>query len=103
MTRLKTIQDKSLGRGHDSHIDRPMEVRLDLFEQAPAADEHAQAVEWADPGDALIVHLKKVRPNRDRGRSANRLGLFAPTPEAVEHVYPNEYKRDLVRKGGRES
>jgi amidase len=57
------------------------------------------SVEGAEPGDALVVHLKKVRLNRDWGWSAYRLGLFALTPEAVEHVYSNEYKPDLVRKG----
>src|SRR3954454_23580077 len=57
------------------------------------------AVEGAEPGDALVVHLKKVRLNRDWGWSAFRLGLFALTPEAVEHVYSNEYKPDLVRPG----
>ena len=57
------------------------------------------AVEGAEPGDALIVHLKKLRLNRDWGWSSFRLGLFALTPEAVEHVYSNEYKRDLIRKG----
>src|SRR5262249_20314075 len=50
------------------------------------------AVEGAEPGDALAVHLKKVRMNRDWGWTANRLGLFALTPEAVEHVYSNVYK-----------
>jgi acetamidase/formamidase len=57
------------------------------------------AVEGAEPGDALAVHLKKVRLNRDWGWSAYRLGLFALTPEAVEHVYSNEYKADLIRPG----
>src|SRR4051794_17276062 len=57
------------------------------------------AVEGAEPGDALAVHLKKVRLNRDWGWSAYRLGLFALTPEAVEHVYSNEYKPDLIRPG----
>jgi len=57
------------------------------------------SVEGAEPGDALVVHLKKVRLNRDWGWSAYRLGLFALTPEAVEHVYSNEYKPDLVRPG----
>src|SRR4051794_13795547 len=57
------------------------------------------SVEGAEPGDALVVHLTKVRLNRDWGWSGYRLGLFALTPEAVEHVYSNEYKPDLVRKG----
>jgi amidase len=57
------------------------------------------SVEGAEPGDALVVHLTKVRLNRDWGWSGYRLGLFALTPEAVEHVYSNEYKPDLVREG----
>jgi acetamidase/formamidase len=57
------------------------------------------SVEGAEPGDALAVHLRKVRLNRDWGWSAYRLGLFALTPEAVEHVYSNVYKPDLIRPG----
>src|SRR4051812_21269218 len=57
------------------------------------------AVQGAEPGDALAIHLKKVRLNRDWGWSSNRLGLFALTPESVEHVYSNVYKPDLVRQG----
>ena len=37
--------------------------------------------------------------HRNWGWSAYRLGLFSLTPEAVEHVYPNEFKPDLVRPG----
>jgi amidase len=47
----------------------------------------------------LAAHLKKVRLNRDWGWTANRLGRFALTPEAVEHVYSNVCKPDLVREG----
>jgi acetamidase/formamidase len=57
------------------------------------------SIDGAEPGDALVVHLKKVRLNRDWGWSGYRLGLFSLTPEAVEHVYSSEYKSDLVRKG----
>ena len=60
-------------------------------------------VEGAEPGDALVVRIKTLRMNRNWGWSAYRLGLFAITPEDVEHVYSNEYKPDLVRKGGRPS
>jgi acetamidase/formamidase len=56
-------------------------------------------VEGAEPGDALVVHLKTLRLNRDWGWSGYRLGLFALTPEAVEHVYSSDYKADLIRKG----
>jgi acetamidase/formamidase len=56
-------------------------------------------VEGAEPGDALVVRLKKVRLSRDWGWSAFRLGLFSLTPEMVEHVYPNDVHPDLVIKG----
>ena len=56
-------------------------------------------VEGAEPGDALVVQLKKVRLNRDWGWSAYRLGLFSLTPETVEHIYPNDVHPDLVIKG----
>jgi acetamidase/formamidase len=56
-------------------------------------------VEGAEPGDALVVSLTKVRLNRDWGWSAYRLGLFSLTPEVVEHVYPNDIHPDLVIKG----
>ncbi len=56
-------------------------------------------VEGAEPGDALVVRLDKVRLNRDWGWSAYRLGLFSLTPEVVEHIYPNNIHPDLVIKG----
>ena len=34
------------------------------------------SVEGAEPGDALVVHLRKVRLNREWGWSAYRLGLL---------------------------
>src|SRR5262245_48089087 len=57
------------------------------------------SVEGAEPGDALVVHIKTLRLNRDWGWSGYRLGLFALTPDAVERVYSSDYKADLVRKG----
>ena len=56
-------------------------------------------VEGAEPGDALAVRISRLRMNRDWGWSAFRLGLFSLTPDDVEHVYSNQYKPDLVRKG----
>jgi acetamidase/formamidase len=56
-------------------------------------------VDGAEPGDALIVHLRKVRLNRNWGSTAYRLGLFSLTPDYVETIYPNHYKADVVRKG----
>jgi acetamidase/formamidase len=56
-------------------------------------------VEGAEPGDALVVHLRKVRLNRNWGSTAYRLGLFSLTPDYVETIYPNHYKADVIRKG----
>lgn len=56
-------------------------------------------VEGAEAGDALVVTLRKVRLNRDWGYSSYRLGLMSLTPESIETLYPNEYKKVLVRKG----
>src|SRR5438874_12136896 len=56
-------------------------------------------IEGAEAGDALMVTLRKVRLNRNWGYSAYRLGVFSLTPEYIESIYPNEYKKDLVRKG----
>jgi len=56
-------------------------------------------IEGAEAGDALVVHLRKVRLNRNWGYSAYRLGLFSLTADYVEGIYPNHYKPDLVRKG----
>jgi amidase len=56
-------------------------------------------VEGAEPGDSLLVHLRKVRLNRNWGSTAYRLGLFSLTADYVETIYPNHYKPDVVRKG----
>lgn len=56
-------------------------------------------VEGAEPGDALVVHIQKLRLNRNWGYTGYRLGLFSLTPEYVETVYSGKYKEDLVRKG----
>jgi acetamidase/formamidase len=56
-------------------------------------------IETAEPGDALVVHLRKVRLNRNWGSTAYRLGLFSLTSDYVETIYPNHYKADVVRKG----
>lgn len=56
-------------------------------------------LEGAEPGDAILVQLRKVRLNRKWGYSGYRLGLFALLPEYVERLFPASYKPDLVRKG----
>ena len=56
-------------------------------------------VEGAQPGDALVVHLRKLRLNRNWGYSGYRLGLFSLTPESIEKLYPANYKPDVAIKG----
>lgn len=56
-------------------------------------------VEGAEPGDAIMIHFRRVRLNRTTGWSYYRLGTFALLPDAVEKLYPNVYKPDLVRPG----
>jgi acetamidase/formamidase len=56
-------------------------------------------IENAEPGDAILVRLRKVRLNRNWGSTAYRLAPFSVLPEFVESLYPNHYKADIVRKG----
>lgn len=56
-------------------------------------------IEGAEPGDALLVTLNKVRLNRNWGWTSYRLGLFSLMPSYIERAYPNHYKRDLVHQG----
>lgn len=56
-------------------------------------------VEGAEPGDALVVRLDRLRINRNWGWSGYRLLLNALLPEYVEGVYSDQYKPDLIRKG----
>jgi acetamidase/formamidase len=54
-------------------------------------------IEEADYGDALEVHIDKLRLNRDWGYSAYRLStsILAST----ENLYPNFYKMGVLRPG----
>jgi len=56
-------------------------------------------VEGAEPGDALVVRLDRLRMNRNWGWSNFRLLLSSLTPEYVEGIYSDRYKPDLIRKG----
>ena len=56
-------------------------------------------IEGAEPGDAILVKLRRVRLNRNWGSTGYRLGLFSVTPESIETTYPNHYKADVIRKG----
>src|SRR5882757_10662727 len=56
-------------------------------------------IEGAEPGDAIVVQLRKMRLNRNWGYSAYRLGLFSIEPEAIESLYKNEFKPGSVIPG----
>ncbi|MEO8129951.1 MAG: acetamidase/formamidase family protein, partial [Bryobacteraceae bacterium] len=56
-------------------------------------------IEGAEPGDAVVIKLGKVRLNRNWGYTAYRLGLFALQPDYVEGVYSSRYKDNVVIEG----
>jgi acetamidase/formamidase len=57
------------------------------------------SIDGAEPGDALVVHIQRIRMNRNWGWSAFRLGPYAITPESIEGIYSRQYKKDLIRPG----
>lgn len=56
-------------------------------------------IEGAEPGDAIGVTFRRVRPSRGTAWSFYRLGLVSLTGAAIAELYPNSYKPDLVRPG----
>ena len=56
-------------------------------------------IESAEPGDALAIHLRKLRLNRPTGYSAYHLGFAALAPESIECPYPNRCQDDVVLQG----
>jgi amidase len=56
-------------------------------------------IEGAEPGDAIGVNFRRIRPSRGTAWSYYRLGLFSLTSASIEGLYPNSYKPDLVRPG----
>jgi acetamidase/formamidase len=56
-------------------------------------------IEGATPGDAILVHLRKVRLNREWGYSGFRLGLYALDPDAIEGIYSDKTRPDRVIPG----
>lgn len=56
-------------------------------------------IEGAEPGDAIVVHFRRIRMNRPTGYSSYRLGTFALLPDAVEKLYANSFKPGSVRPG----
>jgi amidase len=51
-------------------------------------------IEGAEPGDAILVNLRRVRMNRNWGWAAYRLEPVALLPEFIESLYPANYKSD---------
>ncbi len=56
-------------------------------------------IEEAERGDALEVHLDKVRLNRNWGYTSYRLSPDILTSGAAEQLYKNFYKMEAVRPG----
>ncbi|MGH9672086.1 MAG: acetamidase/formamidase family protein [Bryobacteraceae bacterium] len=56
-------------------------------------------IEGAEAGDALVIHFRRIRMNRNSGWSGYRLGLFSLTANSVEGVYASRYKDGLVHPG----
>jgi amidase len=56
-------------------------------------------IEGAEPGDAIGVTFHRILPSRGTAWSFYRLSLFSLTGGAIENIYPNSYKPDLVRPG----
>ena len=54
-------------------------------------------IEEAERGDALEVHLDKLRLNRNSGYTSYRLSSEVLTAGAAEGLYKNFYKMDAVR------
>ena len=58
-------------------------------------------VEGAEPGDTLVVHLDKVRLNRNWGWNGVRIGLDALSPGMVSGIYSNECCEEWLQPGRR--
>ena len=56
-------------------------------------------IEGAEPGDAILVHLRRVRLNRDWGYSGFQLGPYAVLPEFIRGLYSPEFKPDAALPG----
>jgi len=56
-------------------------------------------LEGAEPGDALVLHITKLRMNRNWGWTGFRLGPWALPPGQTANMPAVHYKADLVHKG----
>lgn len=101
----------TLWRGHPvvARI-RPGDVVITRTLDASGRDERdAQRAQWgnpmtgpffvegAEPGDALLVRLRRIRPSRGTAWGFYRLGLVAQTPASIEGLYPNHINPNSVR------
>jgi len=56
-------------------------------------------IDGAEAGDAILVHLRRVRLNRDWGWSGYQLGLYSVLPDFIRSLYSPDYKPDLALPG----
>jgi acetamidase/formamidase len=59
-------------------------------------------IEGAEPGDALIIHFRKVRIIRPWGFTSYRLGTYSLLPETIASLHPMyamQYRPNLVFPG----
>ena len=58
-------------------------------------------VEGAAPGDTLVVHLDRVRLNRDWGWNGIRISTDALAPQTIEHLFPANCCDEWLQPGRR--
>jgi acetamidase/formamidase len=58
-------------------------------------------IEGVEPGDTLVVHLEKVRLNRNWGWNGVRVGLDALSPGMLPGIYSNECCEEWLQPGRR--
>jgi acetamidase/formamidase len=56
-------------------------------------------IDGAAYGDALEVHLDRVRCNRNYGYTTYRLSPAVLNPNSIESLYKNHYQMDVLRPG----
>jgi acetamidase/formamidase len=56
-------------------------------------------LEGAEPGDALVLHITKLRMNRNWGWTGYRLGEWALPPGHTANMPAKHYKANLVHQG----
>ncbi len=56
-------------------------------------------IEGAEPGDAILVHLRRVKLNRDWGYSSYQLAPYSMLPESIRGLYSPNYRPDAAIAG----